>query len=203
MGRCAAVITLAVFAAAAGCGTDTPELPGRRDGVVAAFGETGDEVPSVPELLVTDDGDVIMRAPTEFASQGELLPDLWTQTITPAGIAALRRAAGSLGGFDEGRFDDGRDLATVVGAGELGAIGFYLPAEYLFAAMPTTPVADRPVLEWPERLSVRLADASTCTRLPESDVGELFETAAAGSLFADDGIVYDVVVQQGWPGADC
>ena len=91
----------------------------------------------------------------------------------------------------------------MVGAENLGPLGFYLPDAYLFTAIPVAEPVDAPVLAWPARASVALGEVAACQRLPESEVGEAFETAAAGSLFDDGGVLYRILAKQAWPGATC
>lgn len=94
-------------------------------------------------------------------------------------------------------------LELTAGPTELGQLEFYLPDEYLFRATPVDTAGQRPVVAWSEFASIPLAEATSCRRLPEPEVGELFETAAAGSLIDDGGQLYDVVAVQAWPGAEC
>ena len=157
---------------------------------------------AIPELLVTVDGDVIYGAPSELAIQGELVPDVWVQPLSAAGIEMVRQAVA-----DGSAPTSPVDLQDLVGA-ELGSMQFYLPDAYRLRAVELVAVSefddpDTPLIPWPDTVSVSLAAAAECIRLPEIEVGEVFETAAADSVFADDGVVYGVVVAQDWPGAPC
>jgi hypothetical protein len=170
-----------------------PDLSGAAPEVVFA---------SVPELLVTADGQVIFAAPAASASDGELLPDVWTQSITPAGLDVVRQAL--VEGVEPANQPE---LARLVGA-ELGSTQFYLPDRYRFRAVEFGSAAefddaDTPLIPWPDTASIPLSSAGECATLPELEVGELFETAAAESAFVDDGIVYGLVAAQDWKGAPC
>ena len=156
----------------------------------------------VPELLITVGGQVIFGVPASAAVEGELVIDVLANQLTPAGIEMVRTS------IDEGTAPDSPTaLAELVG-GELGSTKFLVPDTYRFRAVAIGPVddfddADTPVVDWPDAASASLADAEECTILPELEVGELFETAAADSAFVDDGIVYGVVAAQNWPSSEC
>ncbi len=132
--------------------------------------------------VVTDDGSWTHRAYALGAESGDVSPE--RRALRDAVERFLR-------------------LEQSAGPGELGPLEFYLPAEYLFQAAPVDEAGERPVVVWSEFATVALADAATCQRLPELEVGEVFETAAAGSLIEDDGTLYDVVAVQAWPGSSC
>jgi hypothetical protein len=185
------------------CGLPADERPALPDGVaVAVFRDRSGESKAaqfqdVPVLLVSDDGVAYMDPPVEFAVTGELLPDVWVQSMTPAGLDQLRV------GDDVGDDFVPDQLGELVGAENLGPLEFYLPDAYLFTATPVAEPGDAPMLVWPATASIALADVSACERLPESEVAEAFETAAAGSLFEDGGVLYRVLAKQAWPGATC
>jgi hypothetical protein len=202
--RVAALVVLA--AAGASCGSDntgslSPDVvllvesdtTGAPDDVVFA---------AVPEVLVTVDGVVIYAAPEEFAIQGELVPDVWVQTLSSGGVDIVSQAV------DEGSAPTNMiELQALVGT-ELGPTQFLVPDVYRFQAVDLGPESefddpDTRLIPWPDTVSLELTDADACVRLPEIEVGELFETAAADSAFVDDGIVYGVVAAQDWPGAPC
>lgn len=202
--RIGAVITLA--AAVVSCGSD--EADSVPPGVLLLVesdltGTTaGQAFAAVPELLVTVDGTVMYGAPEGLAIQGELLPDLWVHTLSPGGVEFVRQSV-----------EDGSaptrlgDLLVLVGS-ELGPTQFYLPDSYRFRAVEVGLASDfddpdTQIIEWPDTVSVALADAAECVSLPEIEVGEVLETAAADSVFVDDGVVYTVVAAQDWPGAPC
>jgi len=156
----------------------------------------------VPELLITVDGQVIFGVPASAAVDGELVIDVWANQLTPTGIDMVRTS------IDEGTAPDSPTaLARLVGA-ELGSTKFLVPDTYRFRAIAVGPVddfdnPDTPLVDWPDTASIALADAEGCTILPELEVGEAFETAAADSAFVDDGVVYGVVAAQNWPSAGC
>jgi hypothetical protein len=185
------------------CGSPADERAVLPDGVaVAVFRDRSGESEAaqfhdVPVLLVSDDGVAYMDPPVEFAIQGELLPDVWVQSMTPVGLDQLRLGDGVGGDFMPDQ------LGELVGVENLGPLEFYLPDAYLFTATPVAEPGGAPVLVWPATASVALADVSACERLPEGEVGEAFETAAAGSLFDDGGVLYRVLAKQAWPGATC
>ncbi len=199
-----------VAAVVEGCGASEAQ-PGpvedAPDVVYLVMPDLSDVVPdvafaAVPELLVTSDGRVISAAPAELAIAGELLPDVWVQHITPRGMSVLSEAIAS-----PVPPRSIAELQDLLGA-ELGAADSFLPDRYRFRAIAAGRAEDfgdsaSPILEWPETASIALADATECTRLPELEVGEAFETAAEDSAFIDDGIVYGVVAAPDWPGAPC
>jgi hypothetical protein len=157
---------------------------------------------AVPEVLVTVDGVVMYAAPEEFAVQGELIPDVWVQTLSSVGVDNVRQAV------DEATAPTNLvELQALVGM-DLGPTQFFAPDAYRFRAVELGPESEfddsnTPLIQWPDTVSVSLTDAAACVRLPEIEVGELFETAGADSAFVDDGIVYGVVAAQDWPGAPC
>jgi hypothetical protein len=202
--RVAAVIVLA--ATGVSCGSDsTDSIP--PDVVLLVESDTAGEhddvvFAAVPEVLVTVDGVVIYAAPEQLAIQGELVPDVWVQTLSPVGVNAVSQAVD--GGSAPTNLVDLQALL----AQELGPPRFFAPEAYRFQAVELGPESEFddpniPLIPWPDTVSVPLTDAAACVRLPEIEVGELFETAAADSAFVDDGIVYGVVAAQDWPGAPC
>jgi hypothetical protein len=50
---------------------------------------------------------------------------------------------------------------------------------------------------------VRLADATTCTVVPASEVGEALTAANQLTFFTDDAVTYQVLVRPILPGTDC
>lgn len=194
--------------ALAGCGTDDASGGSNDPNTLVFVGaDLDDAVPdvafaAVPDLLVTVSGDVIYAAPDEFAIEGELLPDVWITELGADGAEAVRRA------IDAGDAPaTPTDVFALVGD-DVGPTNHYLPVGYRFRAIEIGPVASfdatgTPLVEWPATASISLADAGDCTILPELEVGEAFETAAADSAFVDGGIVYGVVAAQDWPGAPC
>ena len=202
--RTALVAVLVIVAAACGSGGSPspvdgvvlsvlPDLSGEPDNVAFA---------AVPDLLVTDDGRVMYAAPDDFAIRGALVADVWVQTITPAGIESVRTA------LEAGDPPQNIGELTALAGRELGNVDRYIPETFRFAAIEFGPAAsfddsDTPVVLWPETASLPLSAAADCTRLPELEVGEVFVTAAEGSAFVDNGIVYGVLAAPDWPGAPC
>ncbi len=102
------------------------------------------------------------------------------------------------------------DLAGLVGADNLGEQTIFEPTEYGIAA----PVVDDlsaygsdgiepTVVDWPADASVRLAEATTCTVVPASEVGETLEAANQLTFFTDAGVTYQVLAKPILPGTDC
>ena len=102
------------------------------------------------------------------------------------------------------------DLASLVGADELGPTKVFEPTEYLIEAL----VVDNPldysngdieptVVDWPAGVTVRLADAASCVPVPATEVGEVLESANQLTLFSDEGVNYQVLAKQKLPGATC
>lgn len=245
--------------ACTGSGSEPIPYPTGADDIVLQISvHSGSEQPdqrfSPPVVLVTGAGVVVRAAPDGAEVEGQFLPTVWTQTITPAGIEGLLEIARDGGLFADRAYDadvvatdqptttvtlttdDGswthiahalgtggptpgveltperqalhdvverlRAIDSAVDAEALGEVEFYFPDEYLFLATPAA-AATGAVVPWTEFASVALADASTCQRLPEVEVGEVFVTAASGSVFDDEGQLYEVVAVPVWPGADC
>ena len=199
------LLLLAAAALTAACSSDgqAVEYP---DGVALLVND-GDESRAsntllAPALLVvTDDGRVIYSAPAGQARAGLLLADVWEQSLTTAGVALVDEAV-ARGAAPE----DLAALSTVVGD-ELGDVSFFLPDRYDYVARVLGPAQDfseseNPVIDWPQNASRRLRDEG-CFSLPDVEVGELFETAAADSVFVDDGFVYVVNARLAWPGLSC
>jgi hypothetical protein len=59
------------------------------------------------------------------------------------------------------------------------------------------------VVDGPPHASVRLADATTCTVVPASEVGEALTAANQLTFFTDDAVTYQVLVRPILPGTDC
>jgi hypothetical protein len=196
-------VTVAAAVLISACGWPVDESAALPDGVaVAVFRDRSGESEAaqfhdVPVLFVSDDGVAYMDPPVEFASTGELLPDVWVQSMTPVGVDRLRSGDGVGDDFVPDQ------LVELVGVENLGPLAVYLPEAYLFSATPVAEPGDAPVLAWPATASIALGDVAACQRLPESEVGEAFETAAAGSLFDDGGVLYRILAKQAWPGATC
>ncbi len=59
------------------------------------------------------------------------------------------------------------------------------------------------VEEWPTDVSVRLTDASECTLVSASEVGEPLATANQLTFFSEDGVTYQVLARPALPGQTC
>lgn len=102
------------------------------------------------------------------------------------------------------------DLAALAGSGNLGESEIYDPTDYAIEAV----VVDDPsaygsdgieptIVDWPADVSVRLADASSCTVIAASEVGETLGAADQLTFFTDAGITYQVLARPVLPGGDC
>ena len=105
---------------------------------------------------------------------------------------------------------DLNDLAGLVGTEQLGEQTIYEPAEYGIEALPVDDLSaygsdgiDPTVVDWPAGASVQLVDASTCTVVTATEVGEAFAAANQLTFFDDGGTVYQVLVKPILPGTTC
>jgi hypothetical protein len=103
-----------------------------------------------------------------------------------------------------------QDLTTLVGADELGEQTLFDPSEYGIEALVVDDLSaygadgiEPTVVEWPTAVSVRLADAPTCTVVPASEVGETLAAATQLTFFDDADITYQVLAKPILPGTDC
>ncbi|MEM8621594.1 MAG: hypothetical protein AAGF73_17935, partial [Actinomycetota bacterium] len=102
------------------------------------------------------------------------------------------------------------DLATLVGADQLGEERPFEAADYLFLAVPLDDPTSRTfeaqsptIVEWPVDASVRLADAAECAEISADEVGDLFAEADQLTFFDDGGVVYEVIPKPVLPGDAC
>lgn len=102
------------------------------------------------------------------------------------------------------------DLTTLVGAENLGDTALYEPEAYAIEAVVVDDVAaygsdgvEPTVLEWPADITVRLADATTCTEVPASEVGSTLTDANQLTFFTDAGVTYQLLARPVLPGAAC
>jgi hypothetical protein len=93
---------------------------------------------------------------------------------------------------------------------ELGESSAFDPDEYLVEALVVDDLSvyasdgiEPRLVDWPADVSVRLADAVTCTALPAAEVGELFQASDQLTFFDDDGVTYQVLAKQALPGDSC
>jgi hypothetical protein len=106
------------------------------------------------------------------------------------------------------------DLASIVGADQLGLEEQFEPAGYLALVVVVDDLSqfgsddiEPTVVEWPAELPMRLADVAAtdtmCAVIPATDVGDLFTTANQLTLYSDAGITYQVIPIQQLPGRTC
>jgi hypothetical protein len=102
------------------------------------------------------------------------------------------------------------DLPTLVGAENLGETTLFEPTEYAIQAIPVEDLSvygsdgiEPTVVEWPTDVSVRLADASSCTTIPASDIGETLASANQLTFFSDAGVTYQLLARPVLPGSTC
>ncbi len=102
------------------------------------------------------------------------------------------------------------DLATLVGADQLGETSLFEPASYGIQAMPIddlTAYGDGEigptVVEWPAEAGVTLADAVACTVVDAEAVQATFAEANQLTFFDDGGTTYQVLVKPILPGTEC
>ena len=102
------------------------------------------------------------------------------------------------------------DLAGLVGADQLGEQIIFDPADYGVEAVVVDDLSvygndgiEPTLVEWPADVSVRLADASTCTVISAAVVGETFGAADQLTFFTDADVTYQVLVKPILPGTTC
>jgi hypothetical protein len=103
-----------------------------------------------------------------------------------------------------------RDLGTLVGVDQLGEQTIFDASEYGIEALVVDDLSvygtdgiEPTVVDWPSGVSVRLADASTCTVMPASEIGDTLAAANQLTFFDDDGITYQVLAKPILPGTPC
>ena len=102
------------------------------------------------------------------------------------------------------------DLPTLVGAEQLGEQSLFEADEYGVEALVVDDLSvygtdgiEPTVVDWPAEATVRLADASTCTVVAASEVGETLVAANQLTFFAEAGVTYQVLAKPILPGTDC
>ena len=102
------------------------------------------------------------------------------------------------------------DLTTLVGADQLGEQTLFDPTAYGIEALVIDDLSgygsdgiEPTVIEWPADVTVRLADASTCTVVPASEIGETLTSANQLTFFEDAGVTYQVLAKPILPGTTC
>jgi hypothetical protein len=114
-------------------------------------------------------------------------------TETPARLA-LSKFVAQLG-----------DLASLVGADQLGSVEAFAPKAYRVRATPEqpSPTADQPaptLVDWPSSTGVALKDASTCVTVDATKVGDLLAKATQLTYFTESAVTYRLAVAQVLPG---
>lgn len=102
------------------------------------------------------------------------------------------------------------DLPTLVGADELGEQILFDPSRYGIEALVIDDLSvygaddiQPTVSEWPADVSLRLADASSCTVVSADEVGETLLNASQLTFFTDADITYQVLAKPILPGTTC
>lgn len=102
------------------------------------------------------------------------------------------------------------DLTALVGADELGEQAIFEPSQYGIEALVVDDLSafgsdgiEPTVVDWPTDVSVRLADASTCTIVSAAEVGETLAAANQLTFFEDGGVTYQVLAKPILPSTDC
>ena len=140
--------------------------------------------------------------------------DTWVHEAYALGIGAAPGQADTDVAADREALDaflvELGDLGALVGVDELGPAEIFEPDEYLIEALVVDNPADYAngeieptIVAWPTGVTVRLADAASCTSVPAAEVGEVLESANQLTLFSDEGIVYQVLAKQKLPAATC
>jgi hypothetical protein len=103
------------------------------------------------------------------------------------------------------------DLSTAAGAENVGETELFEPAEYAIEALVVDDLSvyasddgiEPRIEEWPTALPVRLADASTCTVVPASEIGETLLAADQLTFFTEGDVTYQVLARPVLPGRGC
>ncbi|HNJ97172.1 MAG TPA: hypothetical protein PLV13_03545 [Ilumatobacteraceae bacterium] len=96
------------------------------------------------------------------------------------------------------------DLATLVGAENVGSTTDFAPAAYRFRATPTDPTQwsdpQPTIVEWPTSTGVVLSKSAECAVVAADAIGDLFSAANQATLFQEGDVVYQVAVVVELPG---
>ena len=102
------------------------------------------------------------------------------------------------------------DLPSLVGADNVGETELFEAEAYEIEALVVEDLSvfgsdgiEPTVQEWPTEVSVRLADATECTTVPATEVGELLAGANQLTFFDDAGVTYQVLARPVLPGSAC
>ena len=187
----------------------------------------GPLLPALVERTITEDGiqtllakadELGLLADVEYGDPPTLITDVpdTVVTITVDGVT-YRHVAYALGIDDEPEaaranlsefVTAATDLATTVGASELGPEAPMVSDSYLIRAIPVdlaTVVTELPptYVDWPADASVRLADATDCAELPAAEGDPLFADASQLTYFNDAGVTYSIAATLQVPGRSC
>lgn len=182
--------------------------------------------PLLPNVQVDEIGEEGIQSLLELAAEHGLLtereyaapdhvadaPDT-VVTIGAAGETYVHRAyALGIGGLDgsDAETGDRAELQAFVEAAtaDLGAEGTaFAPETYLVRAFPVDDLTgyevEPTVLDWPDEVSLRLADAADCAAVPAAEVGDLFAGASQLTFFVEAGVTYQLAVKPELPGGGC
>ena len=102
------------------------------------------------------------------------------------------------------------DLTELTSPGPTGDPGIFEPTDYGVEALVVddlsaygTDGVEPTVVDWPSDVSVRLADAATCTVVSAAEVGDVLMSANQLTFFVDVDITYQVLAKPILPGTDC
>jgi hypothetical protein len=188
------------------------EQPITEEGIQELLG-AADEAGLLRDVDYADDADQFIADATtavvEIAAEGES----WVHSAYALGISTPPGGTMELSPDREALLDfveSLSDLATVVGAQNLGEPEPFVPETYEIVAVPiddpSVPAQDGidpTIVDWPAEVDVRLADAMDCTVVAADQVDELFESADQLTLFVDAELTYQLLVRQVIPGRSC
>lgn len=102
------------------------------------------------------------------------------------------------------------DLPTLAGADNLGETALAEPEFYAIEAVVVDDLSaygsdgiEPTVVEWPADVTVRLADATTCTEVPAAEVGPTLADANQLTFFSDADVTYQVLARPVLPSSSC
>lgn len=184
---------------------------------VWTLGEAGTQ----EALAAADDAglfaDIDYDEPTNIADASTAQVTINVNGETYVHSAYALNAGGGLGGRDDTLSPERQallDFIDVLSAlalpGPDAEAEFFEPAEYGIEALVVSDLdafgtdgIEPTVVDWPADTSVRLADASACTVVPASEVGDALVTANQLTFFAEDDITYQVLAKPILPGTAC
>lgn len=181
--------------------------------------------PLLPNVQVAEIGETGIQALLDLAAEHGLLtereyespdnvadaPDT-VVTIHANGETYVHRAyALGIGGLDgSAETGDRAELQAFIDAATGVVIDDERPFEpetYLIRATPVDDLSGYEVepttVDWPDDVSLALADAADCAAVPATEVGELFAEANQLTFFVDGDVTYQVSVKPQLPGGGC